>query len=265
MMPRATATATIDSCMDVIEQIFSPAGVLSRAIPGYRRRSQQVEMARAVAQAIESNGRLDRRGRHRHRQDLRLPRAGAAVGRQGDHLHRHQDAAGPALRPRHADGARRAARSRSRSRCSRAAPTTSATTISSAPLAEGRFAAREDARHLPRSRASRAHHERGDRADCADVPEDAPSGRSPPPRARTAWARECRHYERVLRDEGAQAGAAADVVVVNHHLFFADVVLRDEGRRRAAARVQHGDLRRGAPAAGHGEPVLRRAACRPRS
>ena len=38
-----------------------------------------------------------RRSRHRHRQDLRLSGAGAAVRRQGHHLHRHQDAAGPAV------------------------------------------------------------------------------------------------------------------------------------------------------------------------
>ena len=41
------------------------------------------------------------------------------------------------------------------------------------------------------------------------------------------------------------------MVVVNHHLFFADVVLRDEGVSELLPIVQHGDLRRGAPAAGH--------------
>ncbi len=47
-------------------------------------------------------------------------------------------------------------------------------------------------------------------------------------------------------------------------------VLRRRGaarrrRGRAAARLQHGDLRRGAPAAGDRQPVLRREPCRPRS
>ena len=46
-----------------------------------------------------------RRGGHRHGQDLRLSRAGAAVRPAGHRLHRHQDAAGPALPPRPADGA----------------------------------------------------------------------------------------------------------------------------------------------------------------
>ena len=45
------------------------------------------------------------RGGHRHRKDLCLPRPGADRWRQGDHLHRHQAAAGPAVRPRLADSA----------------------------------------------------------------------------------------------------------------------------------------------------------------
>ena len=49
-----------------------------------------------------------RRGsRHRHGKDLRLSGARAAIRRKGDHLHRHQDAPGPALRPRHSKGAKR--------------------------------------------------------------------------------------------------------------------------------------------------------------
>ena len=63
-------------------------------------------MAQAVAQAIATTRPARGRGRHRHRQDLRLSGAGAAVGRQGDHLDRHQEPAGPAVPARPADGAR---------------------------------------------------------------------------------------------------------------------------------------------------------------
>ena len=42
---------------------------------------QQVEFAQRGAGGDRVGGRADRRGRHRHRQDLRLPRAGAARGR----------------------------------------------------------------------------------------------------------------------------------------------------------------------------------------
>ena len=43
--------------------------------------------------------------------------------------------------------------------------------------------------------------------------------------------------------EARKQALAADVVVVNHHLFFADVMLRDEGAGGAASRLQHGNIR----------------------
>src|SRR5258706_14273053 len=41
-----------------LQQFFADSGPLARVIPGYRLRPQQVEMAQAVAQAIQSNGLL---------------------------------------------------------------------------------------------------------------------------------------------------------------------------------------------------------------
>src|SRR5581483_7546339 len=52
----------------------------------------------------------DRRGGDRHRQDLRLPGAGPAGGRQSDRFDGHQDSPGPALPPRYPDGAQGACR-----------------------------------------------------------------------------------------------------------------------------------------------------------
>jgi ATP-dependent DNA helicase DinG len=69
----------------------------------------------------------------------------------------------------------------------------------------------------------------GDKAECIDVPEDSGPG------AGHLDARQLPRpglpaQGRVLRDAGAaQDAMEADVVVVNHHLFFADVMLRDEG------------------------------------
>src|SRR3954470_3107789 len=40
--------------MKSLSQAFAPDGALEAAIPGYRERRQQVEMAEAIAQAIES-------------------------------------------------------------------------------------------------------------------------------------------------------------------------------------------------------------------
>src|SRR5437763_10264885 len=42
--------------MNDLEGVFSPKGELANAIPGYRERPQQLEMAQAIRQAIESTG-----------------------------------------------------------------------------------------------------------------------------------------------------------------------------------------------------------------
>ena len=39
---------------------------------------------------------------------------------------------------------------------------------------------------------------------------------------------ECNYYKDCFVMEARKRALAADVVVVNHHLFFADVMLRDE-------------------------------------
>src|SRR6478672_2129255 len=44
--------------MDRIEQVFSETGPLAQAVPGYKLRPQQIEMAYAVNEAIEARGRL---------------------------------------------------------------------------------------------------------------------------------------------------------------------------------------------------------------
>ena len=65
----------------------------------------------------------------------------------------------------------------------------------------------------------------------------------------------------LLRHAGAPAAREkAELILVNHHLFFADRALRAALSRRArAARARRGDLRRGAPARGRRDRPLRRA------
>src|SRR5438445_3639679 len=42
--------------MSSLERVFSPEGALAQAIPGYRERPQQLEMAQAIRQAIDTTG-----------------------------------------------------------------------------------------------------------------------------------------------------------------------------------------------------------------
>ena len=44
--------------MSDLERIFSDGGALAEAIPGYRLRQQQLEMAQAIQQAIADNATL---------------------------------------------------------------------------------------------------------------------------------------------------------------------------------------------------------------
>ncbi len=69
----------------------------------------------------------------------------------------------------------------------------------------------------------------GDRADLAEVPEDAPVWAHASSTRENCLGQECPDYGDCFVMRARRNALAADVVVVNHHLFFADVVLRDEG------------------------------------
>jgi len=69
----------------------------------------------------------------------------------------------------------------------------------------------------------------GDRADLADVPEDSPVWGHATSTRDNCLGQGCPDYADCFVMRARRNALAADVVVVNHHLFFADVVLRDEG------------------------------------
>ena len=207
----------------------APAARSRRRLSGFAFRAQQLAMAEAIARRDRHARPADRRGGHRHRQDVRLPRARAARRRQGDRLDRHEDAAGPALRARRADGARRAA----------ACPSTIALLKGRANYVchhhlertsrEGRLPSREDARHLPKIIAFARASQRGDRGELADVPENASIWPLVTSTRENCLGSQCGFYRDCFVMKARKDALEADVVIVNHHLFFADVMLRDEG------------------------------------
>jgi ATP-dependent DNA helicase DinG len=69
----------------------------------------------------------------------------------------------------------------------------------------------------------------GDRADLADVPEDAPVWAHATSTRENCLGQSCPDHGDCFVMRARRNALAADVVVINHHLFFADVVLRDEG------------------------------------
>jgi ATP-dependent DNA helicase DinG len=94
---------------------------------------------------------------------------------------------------------------------------------------EGRFISREDARHVHVIRNFAEHSSTGDKSELTDVPENATIWPAVTSTRDNCIGQDCQYYKDCFVMEARKRALAADVVVVNHHLFFADVMLRDEG------------------------------------
>ena len=95
--------------------------------------------------------------------------------------------------------------------------------------AEGRLTSRDDARHLPKIIAFARASLSGDRGELADVPENASIWPLVTSTRDNCLGSDCAYHDDCFVLQARKNALDADVVVVNHHLFFADVVLRDEG------------------------------------
>ena len=211
-----------------LERAFGAGGPLASKVPDFKPRPQQLEMAQAIAQAIETNGVL-------------VAEAGTGTGKTFAYLVPALLGGGkviistgtktlqdqlfdrdlPAVRAALATGAS-AALLKGRAnyvclyRLKRAA-------------GEARLASRDEASQLRRIEQFSARTTTGDRADLADVPEDAAVWLHATSTRDNCLGQECPDYRDCFVMRARRNALAADVVVVNHHLFFADVVLRDEG------------------------------------
>src|SRR5687768_5949321 len=210
-----------------LERVFSPDGPLASSVSGFKLRPQQLEMAQAIHQAIERTGVL-------------VAEAGTGTGKTFAYLVPALLAGGkvivstgtktlqdqlfdrdlPAVRKALGAGASAALlKGRSNYVCLYRLRRSAAAGVAS----------REDAsqlRHIQRFAAGSAT---GDRADLADVPEDAPIWAHATSTRDNCLGQGCPDYGDCFVMRARRNALAADVVVINHHLFFADVVLRDEG------------------------------------
>jgi ATP-dependent DNA helicase DinG len=69
----------------------------------------------------------------------------------------------------------------------------------------------------------------GDRADVTDVPENAPIWPLVTSTRDNCQGMECPNFRECFVMQARREAQMADVVVVNHHLFFADLMLREDG------------------------------------
>jgi ATP-dependent DNA helicase DinG len=93
----------------------------------------------------------------------------------------------------------------------------------------GLFKTREDVKHLAKIVNYAKVTQSGDKSGLADVPENAPIWMHVTSTRDNCLGQECPQHGECFVLKARKEAMEADVVVVNHHLFFADVMLRDEG------------------------------------
>jgi ATP-dependent DNA helicase DinG len=95
--------------------------------------------------------------------------------------------------------------------------------------AEGRLESRAEVRYLREIQIFARRSATGDKAELAAVPEQAAVWGDVTSTRENCLSAECAFFADCFVMRARREALQADVVVVNHHLFFADVMLRDEG------------------------------------
>jgi ATP-dependent DNA helicase DinG len=96
-------------------------------------------------------------------------------------------------------------------------------------MQNGRMTSRDDVGYLREiSRFIKMTHS-GDKAELSKVPENASIWNLVTSTRDTCMGAECQYYQDCFVMKARREAQQADVVVVNHHLFFADVALKDTG------------------------------------
>ena len=221
-------TAALRAADPHLAAVFATGGPLERAVPGYRERHQQVEMAAAVASAIRDRAVL-------------VAEAGTGTGKTFAYLVPALLSGGKVIV---STGTKTLQDQLFRRdlplvRDALKLPVSVALLKGRANylcpyhlernLEEARLPSREDARHLARIAEFARATSTGDRSDLPDVPEDATAWSAATSTRENCLGQQCPKLRDCFVMKARRDALAADVVVVNHHLFFADVVLRDEG------------------------------------
>jgi ATP-dependent DNA helicase DinG len=94
---------------------------------------------------------------------------------------------------------------------------------------EGATFERTQAAHLATIRAWSARTRRGDRMELAEVPEESPLWPRVTSTPENCLGVECPFFDDCYVVKARREAQEADIVVVNHHLLFADLALKQEG------------------------------------
>ncbi len=211
-----------------VERLFADNGPLAKSVDGYRSRTSQTEMAKAISRAIAGAGTL-------------IAEAGTGTGKTFAYL-------APALlwggKVIVSTGTKNLQdqlylRDIPTIRKALSAPVSVALLKGRAnyvchfhlerTLQNGRLTAREDVGYLREISRFAKTSSTGDKAELSKVPESALVWNLVTSTRDTCLGSECAYYQDCFVMKARKEAQQADVVVVNHHLFFADLALKDSG------------------------------------
>lgn len=211
-----------------VEQIFSPQGVLSLSISGYRHRAAQTEMAKAVANAIATQTTL-------------IAEAGTGTGKTYAYLMPALLWGGKVIVSTGTKNLQDQLFLRDIPTIRRVlkAPVTVALLKGRSnylchyhlerTLQNGRLSSREDVGYLRDISRFMKTTSTGDKSELVRVPESASVWNLVTSSKDTCMGSECQYYQDCFVMKARKEAQQADVVVVNHHLFFADLALKETG------------------------------------
>jgi ATP-dependent DNA helicase DinG len=211
-----------------VERLFGAGGPLGPAVGGFRPRQSQTEMAKAIAAAITE-------------QQTLIAEAGTGTGKTFAYLV-------PALLWGGKTIISTGTKNLQDQLFLRDIPTVRAALQAPVSVAllkgrgnylchyhlertlqNGRMTSREDVGYLREISRFLKMTSTGDKAELARVPESAPVWNLVTSTRENCVGAECQYYQDCFVMKARREAQQADVVVVNHHLFFADVALKDTG------------------------------------
>src|SRR5438105_531430 len=215
--------------------MLEPGGALSRVLPGYEPRASQLEMVRRVQEALRVGRAL-------------VVEAGTGTGKTLAYLL-------PAARSGLKVVVSTATKTLQEQLAEKDVPLLKSLGVDArVAFLKGRqnylcllrfdqfmrnptFAQRDEAALFERIAHWATETQTGDRAELTELPENLASWRDLSANADQCLGAKCAHYDRCFVFRMRQKAAEADVIVVNHHLFFADLALRTSSPGATGAAV----------------------------
>ncbi|HEX4382892.1 MAG TPA: ATP-dependent DNA helicase [Myxococcales bacterium] len=220
---------------DTLRGLLGPGGALSRALPGYEPRKPQLQMAEKVEDALAGGRAL-------------VVEAGTGTGKTLAYLL-------PAARSGLKLVVSTATKTLQEQLLEKDVPLVQALGVQARfAFLKGRqnylcllryeqfykaptFLVRDEAAHFDAIHDWTQRTQTGDRAELLDLPENLAAWRDMSATAEQCTGQKCAHYDSCFVFRMRRQAADADVIIVNHHLFFADLALRSSSAGDTGAAV----------------------------